>query len=137
MARWSVEETEASAEKTLPVVYTDDAFARLLDTFETCAVVSSESMQHQNYIEVLHTFTIMLDRLPEEWQPRVEDLILRILSALGDHVLTAELNLALSALVFKLKASKRFDTAEVVQKAQEKLSLSVGKLNSRSTRVKN
>lgn len=71
-------------------------FAQLMDGFETLAVVSSESMQHQSFIEVVRTFAIMLSRLPSDQQRRAEDLILRILSALGDHVLTAELDAALS-----------------------------------------
>ena len=54
---------------------------------------------------------------------------------LGDHVLTAELDAALSALVDTLKASERFDTADAVQMAQAALGQSIGKLNSRSTRV--
>ncbi len=94
-------------------------------------------MQHQTYIEVLHTFTKMFDRLNETHQKRVEDIILRLLSALGDLVLTGELNESLSALAAKLKASERFETAAAVEKAREELALSVGKLNSRSTRVKN
>ncbi len=93
-------------------------------------------MQHQNYIEVLRTFTVMFERLPREWQQRAEDLILRILSALGDHVLTGELNESLSALAAKLKASERVETANAIEEAREKLAMSVGKLNSRSTRVK-
>jgi len=138
MSRWSIESNKTTDnEEPFPIVYTDDTFALLLDAFETFAVVSSESMQHQNYIEVLRTFTVMFERLPREWQQRAEDLILRILSALGDHVLTGELNAALSELTAKLRSLERFDTADAVQKAQEKLALSVGKLNSRSTRVTN
>lgn len=77
------------------------------------------------------------ERLPRERQQRAEDLILRILSALGDHVLTAELDAALAALIGKPKAAERFETAAAVYAAQEQLQLSVGKLNSRSTRVAN
>lgn len=93
-------------------------------------------MQHQPYIEVLHSFTKMFDRLNETHQKRIEDIILRILSALGDLVMTAELDKSLLALAAKLKASERFETASAVEKAREKLALSVGELNSRSTKVK-
>lgn len=134
LARWSVEQDENSDKQPIPVVYPDNVLARLMNAFETLAVVSSESMQHQNFIEVVHTFTVMFDRLPLEQQQRAESLILRILSALGDHVLTAELDAALSALVDTLRSSARFDTADAVQRAQDKFRLSVGKLNSRSTR---
>lgn len=135
LSRWSIESDEKNDETPLPIVYKDNTFGLLIDALETFAVVSSESMQHQNYIEVLRTFTVMFDRLPPDQQERAEDLILRILSALGDHVLTSELNTALSDLTAKLKSSERFETAAAVQKAWEKLKLSVGKLNSRSTRV--
>ena len=134
LARWVTEDTETD-QQPLSIVYTDNTFARLMDAFETLAIVSSESMQHQNYIEVLRTFTLMFGRLTAQQQPRAEDLILRILPALGDHVLTAELDAALSALVDTLKASERFDTAGAVQMAQAALGQSIGKLNSRSTRV--
>ncbi|MBD2307727.1 DUF2254 domain-containing protein [Chroococcidiopsis sp. FACHB-1243] len=134
LAQWSIEQDEDSDEQPIPVVYTDNVLARLMDAFESLAVVSSESMQHQNFIEVVHTFAIMFDRLPPEQQQRAESLILCILSALGDHVLTTELDAALSALVCTLRSSARFDTADAVQVAQDKLRLSIGKLNSRSTR---
>lgn len=135
LARWVTEDTKTD-QQPLSIVYTDNTFARLMDAFETLAVVSSESMQHQNYIEVLRTFTLMFGRLTAQQQPRAEDLILRILPALGDHVLIAELDAALSGLVDTLKASERFDTAAAVQMAQATLGQSIGKLNSRSTRVK-
>ena len=113
-----------------------DRFRRLLDAFEALAVVSSESMQHQNYIAVLETFSGLFERLPNDQQEAVEDRILRILSALGDHVLTTELEEALTALAAKLRESERWATADAVQTAKEKLAQSVGKLNSRATRVK-
>lgn len=134
LAQWSIKQDEDSDEQPVPVVYTDNVLARLMDTFESLAVVSSESMQHQNFTEVVHTFALMFDRLPPEQQQRAESLILRIISALGDHVLTAELDAALSTLVYTLRESARFDTADAVQVAQDKLRLSIGKLNSRSTR---
>ncbi len=135
LARWSVEEDKAAAAQPFAVVYQDNVVEHLMDTFETLAVVSSESMQHQNFIEVVHTFALMFDRLPAPWQVRAEDLILRILSALGDHVLTAQLDLALTDLIKTLTASARFETAAAVRAAQDQLRRSIGKLNSRATRV--
>ncbi len=121
LARWSGEEDKAAAAQPFAVVYQDNVVEHLMDTFETLAVVSSESMQHQNFIEVVHTFALMFDRLPAPWQVRVEDLILRILSALGDHVLTAQLDLALTDLIKTLTASARFETAAAVHAAQNQL----------------
>ena len=60
-------------EEPLPVVYTDNGFSRLMDAFETLAVVSSESMQHQSFAEVIHTLTVMFVRLPPEQQRRASD----------------------------------------------------------------
>ncbi len=119
----------------MPVVYADTAFEQLLDAFEALAVISSESMQYQIFAEVLRTFAVMYPHLPAERHARVEDLLLRILSALGDHVLTRDLNSALSALLQTLEACKRFETAALIREAQMKLHQTVGHLNSRSTRV--
>jgi hypothetical protein len=135
LARWSAEAEPDAPEKIFPAVCLDDTPRRLLDAFESLAVVSSESMQHQNYIAVLETFTGLFDRLPNDQQDQVEDRILRIFSALGDHVLTIQLEAALTALIAKLRESKRWATADAVQTAQEKLAQSVGQLNSRATRV--
>ena len=66
-------------------------------------------MQHQNFAEVLHTFAVMFDRLPLDQQRRAEDIILRLLSALGEFVLTAELDSTLSALVGALNKSAQID----------------------------
>lgn len=134
LARWSNAENKQSDEQVVPVVYEDNTLAELMNAFESLAVVSSESMQHQNFAEVVRTFALMFDRLPPEQQRRAEDLILRILSALGDHVLTAELDAALSNLVSTLDAA-RSDTASAVRAARDELERSIGKLNSRSTRV--
>ncbi len=135
LAHWSIEQEEDCVNQPLAVVYTDNAFARLMDAFESLAVVSSESMQHQIFTEVIHTFVVMFDRLPPKQQHRAENLVLLIISALGDHVLTAQLDAALAALVCTLRASARHDTAELVQVALDELKSSIGKLNSRSTRV--
>jgi uncharacterized membrane protein len=134
LAHWAAEDNASRQEETLPIVYTDNVFSRLMEAFETLAVVASESMQHQNFAEVLRTFAIMFDRLSPDQQARAEDIILRIISALGDHVLTAELEATLSELVLTLDKSARITTAAAVQAAQNRLKLSVGKLHSRSTR---
>lgn len=135
LARWSSAKEKEHAEPPLPIVYEDNVFARLLEAFESIAVISSESLQHQNFAAVLHTFAVMFDRLPAKQSQRAEDLILRILSALGDHVLTAPLDQALAALVETLLSNERFTTAAAVRVAHEQLRLSFGKLNSRATRA--
>lgn len=135
LARWTAaQDAPRDAPAPLPVVYVDDTLARLMDTFETFAVVASESMQHQTLREVLHTIALLHARLPPEQQRRAEDIALRSLSALGDHVLTAGLDAALARLADTLDASSP-RTAQALREAQRRLRLSLGRLNSRATRV--
>ncbi len=140
LARWSAEAAEDHAEEvrspTLPVVYEDTVFPELLDAFESMAVSASESMQHQTITAIIDVFAVMFERLPASQQSRAEDLILRILPSLGDHVLTARLNAALFGLGSALHAAGRSGVAAKVAAAQEELSASVGKLGSRATRVR-
>lgn len=99
-------------------------------------VVASESMQPQTMAEFTRTFAIMFDRLPEERKSQAESLILRVLSALGEHVLTVELDDGLTSLARALDADGRRDTAQRVRTAHERLGMSIGTLGSRATRVK-
>lgn len=144
LARWSVEPADRPPDTSgqrltpavrLPVVYVDNVFAKLLDAFETLAVVASESMQPQTISEFFRTFALMFERLLVDQRSRVEDLIRRSLSALGEHVLTAELDAVLSELTCVLEAAGRSDTAAEVRAAQAVLGASVGKLRSRATRA--
>ena len=134
LARWSSEDNGSADGHRVPVVYTDNVFSRLMSAFESLAVAASESMQHQSYAEILRTFEIMFNRLPQEQKPRAEDLIMRTLSGLGDHVLTAELNGSLSRLIDILNQAGRLETAAAIHTAQNELALSVGKLRSRASR---
>jgi uncharacterized membrane protein len=135
LARWSGEQSEGPGSAALPVVYTDYTFAELMDAFESLAIVSSESMQHQIFAEVLRTFAVMYPRLPPEQRPRSEDLMLRILPAMGDHALSRDLDSALSALFETLTVCDRAETASLVRTAQLKLREGIGRLGSRSTRA--
>lgn len=139
LARWSIEEETGedrhTREEPMPIVYTDNTLTQLMDAFENFAVVSTESMQHQNFLEVVHTLGSMLERLPLPQQRRAEDIVLRVLAGLGDLVLTDELERTLDALIAKLRAVERCETADAVESARDQLRRSVGRLNSRSTRV--
>lgn len=135
MARWSTEPVAQEPDAhPAPVVYSDDTFAQLLHALESLAVVSTESMQHQNFTEIVRTFAGMFSRLPLAWQSRAEDLVLRALSGMADHVLTAELDTALNDLASALADAGRPAGAAAVRQARSELARSVGKLNSRSTR---
>jgi len=138
LSRWAEEsEDEDESEKRMRilVVYPDNVMARLLNAFESLAVVASEAMQHQTYAEIVRTFTLTFDRLPSEIQRRVENILCRSLSALGDHVLTTELDTSLTMVVQALHDAGRIDTAAAIHAAQMELATTVGKLNSRATRV--
>lgn len=139
LARWCAEQPAAAAEEAaapkIPVVYQDNVFGQLLGALESLAIVTSESMQHQTMAEIVHTFAVIFDRLPPTEQARAEDIIRRFLSALGDQVLSAELNDRLSELVGALRAAQRDELAAEVRIARDELAKSVGRLGSRATRA--
>jgi uncharacterized membrane protein len=134
LARWSEPRTP-NATNPVPVVYTDNVMPKLLDAFESLAVVASESMQHQSYAEIVRTFDLLYQRLPADSQRRTEDIVLRTLSGLGDQILTAELERALLAWIATLRHAGRNDVAAAIASAHEKLARTVGKLGGRSTRA--
>jgi hypothetical protein len=139
LARWSREdgggqETGAAGE-ALRVGYHDNVFEGLLAAVENLAVVASESMQPHTTAEILNILGDLFSRLPGTFQARADDLIRRILSALGEHVLTAELEAALLRLSAALEAAGRKTTAAEVNAARTALAESIGKLGARSTRV--
>ncbi|MGH2618618.1 MAG: DUF2254 family protein, partial [Thermomicrobiales bacterium] len=138
LARWAVP-AEAREDETdqepLAVVYPDDVLERLFGTIESLTVVASESMQHQVYADILRGLAITLDRLPPSLARRTEELVLRSLAGLGDHVLTAELDSALCAVAEALERAALPEGAIAVRAARADLATSVGQLNSRATRV--
>jgi hypothetical protein len=135
MAHWCAMKGDEKAAGTTRIVYHDDVFEQLFGAFEDFAIAASESMQHQAFLEVVHTFATMYERLPVTERWRVDDVVLRILSALGDLVLTRELERALAELAATLRAAQRTATADAVDGARTRLAGSIGALNSRSTRV--
>jgi hypothetical protein len=135
LARWSVPGEDEPDEAAAPVVYTDTVLADVMDALESLAVVSTESMQHQCFAEVARALTILFDRLSPDLQRRAEDLVRRTIPGLGDHVLTVELDAALSALHRALASAGRLETAAALLTAQADFRQTVGKFNSRSTRA--
>ena len=135
LARWSTETPLPTDARTVPLVYRDDAVSRVLDAFESLAVSASESMQHQSCAEVLRTFALLLDRLGSDERAHVEAIVLRMLSALGDHVLTAELDAALAAVTSALDGVGARSSAKAVAAASQRLGHSIGRLGGRATRA--
>jgi uncharacterized membrane protein len=141
LARWL--QTDAAfgagantdADPAAAVVYPDNLPEQLMRAFESLAVVSSESMQHQSAAEIYLSLASLFHRLPPSLQRQAEDLLLRSLSGLGDHILTSDLEASLSAIIAALNAAGRSRAAGAVGAAQHQLGLSIGRLNSRSTRT--
>lgn len=135
MARWSDEGSSEWRVGDVALVYRDHVFKTLLDTLESLAIVASESMQHQTFTEIIRTLILAFDRIPGEHLARLEDLILRMLSVLGEFGLTRELEYALTNLHAVLESSGRVETAKALETALTQMSGTVGVLGSRSTRA--
>ena len=138
LARWAVadlEETGEAGEECLAIVYPDDVVERLLGTIESLTIVASESMQHHVYADILRGLATTMDRLPPPLAKRTEELVLRSLAGLGDQMLSAELEAALDQIATALDEAERGEGAAAVRAARGELAMSVGRLNSRATRV--
>jgi uncharacterized membrane protein len=137
LARWTLADEEEDAESTarLAVVYVDDVFEQLVSALESLMVVASESMQHQVYAEILQGFAVALERLPVPLARRAAEAVQRSLPGLGDHVLTVELERALSAVAEAMDRSGLVAEATAVRAARDDLAATVGRLSSRGARV--
>lgn len=136
LARWSEQrEPTCKAGEMVPVVYHDAVMHQAIDAIVSLGVAASESMQHQSAAEVILCFAALFQRLPSDIQKYMEDAILRLISSLGDHVLTTGLDGAITKMVAVLDAAGRDETSAALGGARRELAQSVGVLNSRSTRV--
>jgi uncharacterized membrane protein len=135
LSRWAHEHRGMAEAAEARVVIPDDVMDRLMNAFESLAVVASESMQHQIFAEVLLAFASVYDRLPPRLRDAVDDRTLRVLSGLGDFVLTSELDAALATFAATLERAGRPAAALAVSTARSGLRRSRGQLNSRATRV--
>jgi uncharacterized membrane protein len=126
---------DIDADPAAAVIYADNLPEELMRAFESLAVVASESMQHQSAAEIYLIFAGLFHRLPPRLQQRAEDLLLRSLSGLGEHILTNELEASLSAVVAALNAAGRSQGAGAIETARRQLEWSIGRLNSRATRT--
>lgn len=129
-AEWPLPENPAA-----PIVYPDRVTEDAIAALESLVVVASESIQHQTLAEIMRTLAILVVGLPSDLATRIEDVVLRSLSALGEHVLTRELEEALGQLEAALQNVGFTATAEAVVRVTAELHQSVGRLASRSTRV--
>ncbi len=98
-------------------------------------VVASESIQSQTLTEAVKTLAILLRHVGQPTADRLADVANRTLSSLGEHVLTRQLEAELADLAQALNARGFVAGAKAVSEASAELAASLGKLNSRSTRV--
>lgn len=118
------------------VVYFDNLPEKVMRGFESFAVVASESMQHQSAAEIYRMLAGIFPRLPPQLERQVNDLLCRSLAGLGDHILTNDLEESLSELIDALTQAGQVSCSAAITAARYQLSLSIGRLNSRSTRTK-
>jgi uncharacterized membrane protein len=137
MATWLWEEGDESAgAEPLPVVYTSEPIENILDVWESLFTVSSESMQHQTFAELLRSLRCSYPLLSPKYQERADQVLYRATSAMGDHVLTRDIDDELTTLIDRLEELERHRVASILTEARRELAASWGKLANRSTRTK-
>jgi hypothetical protein len=134
--RWVVnfEEVEGSGGR-IPLVYPDGLVERALEAIGALAVVSTESLQFATYEEAVRAYEGVFTRLPDHLQDRVVTSLRRIVTGLGDHVLTRSLEEALTAVVRTLREEGYADAADAVETARQQMASVAGSLAARSTRA--
>lgn len=135
ISQWSEGETEEYETATSCIVYRDATPMAATDALESVIVVASESIQSQTLAEAVTTLAILLRHVRQPTAERLADMANRMLSSLGEHVLTRQLEAALPDMVAALSERGFTGVASAAAEASRSLAASVGKLNSRSTRV--
>jgi uncharacterized membrane protein len=135
--RWSAVGTgrdrSEQPQNPVRVVYPDTLVHDAIAALELLAVVCSESMQTQNAATLVETLARVHARGTPAIQERVADVAMRILAALENHVLTAQLEAAVGDLADSL-ASTHPTAAAAVSRALGRLASSNGSPWSRSAR---
>lgn len=135
LSRWFSDGGEIEGNADALVVIGDAAPGEAVDALELIVLITSESLQVQNLCRAFETVSILIDTAPPVWQARLVDVVRRALSSLGEHVMTSDLEVALAKLASALDAHGFATAGDEVRAATATLATSVGKLNSRSTRV--
>ena len=136
VARWMVnyDEVEGSGGQ-IPLVYPDGLVERALEAIGALAVVSTESLQFATYEGAVRAYEGVFARLPDHLQDRVAASLRRLVTGLGDHILTQSLEEALTAIAHTLRTEGHADTADVVETARRQMASVAGSLAARSTRA--
>lgn len=135
IAHWSEDENQPLEDPSSCIVYADAAPIIATDALEAVIVVASESIQSQTLTEAIKTLAILLRHVGQPTADRLADVANRTLSSLGEHVLTRQLEAALEDMAKALTERGFIVVARAVSEASAELAASLGKLNSRSTRV--
>ncbi len=135
IAQWSPGEDAPPEDARSCIVYPDAGPTAATDALEAIIVVASESIQSQTLTEAVATLAILLGHVGPTTAARLADMSGRALSSLGEHVMTRELEAALGDLARALDGRGFAEAAGAVSKASADLAASLGRLNSRSTRV--
>ncbi|AWN42534.1 DUF2254 family protein [Methylobacterium durans] len=135
IALWSPREADPQEDPSSPLVYADRTPSEATDALELIILVASESMQAQTLADALRTVAILLGHVSQPTAERLADVARRAVSSLGEHVLTRQLAAALDELTDALDRRGFATIAGAVADAATQLGASLGKLNSRSTRV--
>lgn len=123
-------------EEKIAFCYNDSVITSAANVLESLAIVSSESLQHQVFSEVLANISLAYPFVSNDIKTKFNDVIIRILSAMGEHVLSEDLDKSLTNLTETLFSDGNQRTALILRDAHQKLSESVGHLGNRGTRVK-
>lgn len=135
LARWFGDGGEIEGDARSLVVIRDAAPGEAVETLEHIILVASESMQAQSLTRAIRTLAILIETAPPVWQARLAEVARRSLSSLGEHVLTCDLEAALTEMASVLDAQGFGDVSENMRTATAALATTLGVLNSRSTRV--
>ena len=125
LARWVAEreqpEPKPDQKAPLPVIYNDNVEIRAIDTLESLAIASGESYQHQSIKEILRAIMVIYPRMGEDMQGYSESMLMRILPALRQHVLSGELDATISLLIDTLDKAGADQVAEAYRQVRQHL----------------
>lgn len=114
------------------IVCPDRVPSDLIRAFETLVVVASESMQHHVLAETYQALALAAERLPADRRKELQGVVDRSISALGEHVLTAELDESIARLAGAMDRGG-YDSSHL-REARDKFAVSWNELHSRATR---
>jgi uncharacterized membrane protein len=127
LRRWALMDlAPADVKEPVAVVYPDRVVERVVDAFESLAVASVESMQHQVFAEVLEALALSYRDLPRGVQQRVDSMLRRVVPGLRQHFYTVRLQDALNQMVQTLHDVGDTDVVNMLVQARAELAQTAG-----------